>query len=39
MCVCVYVCVQSLNYVWLFATPWIVAHKAPLSIGFFKQEY
>ena len=24
-----------LSYVWLFATPWIVAHKAPLSMGFF----
>ena len=23
----------------LFATPWIVAHQAPLSMGFSKQEY
>ena len=23
----------------LFATPWTVAHQAPLSIGFFRQEY
>ena len=25
--------------VWLFLTPWTVAHKAPLSMGFFSQEY
>ena len=25
--------------VWLFATPWTVAHQAPLSIGFSRQEY
>ena len=25
--------------VWLFATPWIVAHQVPLSLGFSKQEY
>ena len=24
---------------WLFATPWTVAHQAPLSIGFSRQEY
>ena len=24
---------------WLFVTPWSVAHQAPLSMGFFKQEY
>ena len=23
----------------LFATPWIVAHQAPLSMGLFRQEY
>ena len=23
----------------LFATPWTVAHQAPLSMGFFRQEY
>ena len=28
-----YSCVQ------LFATPWTVAHQAPLSIGFLRQEY
>ena len=25
--------------VWLFATPWTVAHQAPLSMEFFRQEY
>ena len=25
--------------VWLFATPWTVARQAPLSMGFFRQEY
>ena len=28
-----FLCVQ------LFATPWTVAHQAPLSMGFFRQEY
>ena len=27
------------NQVQLFATPWTIAHQAPLSIGFSKQEY
>ena len=27
------------SLVWLFATPWAVAHQAPLSIGFSRQEY
>ena len=31
--------VKSLCHVWLFATPWTVAHQAPLSMGFFRQEY
>ena len=26
-------------YVWLFLTPWTVAHEAPLSMGFSSQEY
>ena len=30
---------QSLSRVWLFATPWTVAHQAPLSMGFSRQEY
>ena len=34
---CVYVCV--LSHVWPFATPWTVAHQAPLSIKFPRQEY
>ena len=28
-----------LNRVQLFATPWTVAHQAPLSVGFSRQEY
>ena len=28
-----------LNRVQLFATPWTVAHQAPLSMEFFRQEY
>ena len=28
-----------LSHVWLFATPWTVAHQAPLSMGFSRQEY
>ena len=27
------------SHVWLFATLWTVAHQAPLSMGFSKQEY
>ena len=37
--VCVYVCAQSLSLVQLCATPWTVAHQAPLSMGFPRQEY
>ena len=29
---------QSLSCVQLFTTPWIVAHHAPLSMGFCRQE-
>ena len=30
----IYLCeLQSLSRVWLFATPWTVAHQAPLSMG------
>ena len=36
MCVCVFSCFSN---VWLLATLWTVAHQAPLSIGFFRQEY
>ena len=31
--------VKSLSRVWLFATPWTVAHQAPASMGFSRQEY
>ena len=30
---------KSLSHVWLFATPWTVAHQPPLSMGFSRQEY
>ena len=32
-------CTQSLSHVQLFVTPWAVAHQAPPSIGFSRQEY
>ena len=31
--------VKSLSCVWLFATPWTVAHQAPPSMGFSRQQY
>ena len=31
--------VKLLSRVRLFATPWTVAHQAPLSLGFSRQEY
>ena len=31
--------VKSLNRVWLFVTPWTVAHQAPLSMEFSRQDY
>ena len=35
-----YACVLGhISHVGLFATPWIVAHQAPLSTGFSRQEY
>ena len=33
VCVCCFSCVP------FFVTPWIVAHQAPLSMEFFRQEY
>ena len=33
------VCAQSLSRVRLFVTPWTVAHQAPLSMAFSRQEY
>ena len=33
-------CVRSpFSPIWLYATPWTVVHQAPLSMGFFRQEY
>ena len=32
-------CACMLSCVRLFATPWTVAHQAPLSVGFSRQEY
>ena len=32
-------CVCMLSHVQLFATPWTVAHQAPLFMGFSRQEY
>ena len=31
--------VKSVSCVWLFETPWIIAHQASLSMGFSRQEY
>ena len=31
--------IQSLSHVQLFATPWTIAHQAPLSMKFPRQEY
>ena len=36
---CSWVSAQSFNRVWLFATPWTVAHQAPLSMRFSRQEH
>ena len=30
---------KSLSLVWLFGAPWTVAHQAPLSMKFSRQEY
>ena len=44
MCVCVCVCANkqvagTLSHAQLFVTPWTVAHQAPLSMEFSRQEY
>ena len=40
VCVCVHVCMLSLfSHVRLFATLWMVAHQASLSMGFSSQVY
>ena len=36
---CILIHAQSLSFVPLFATPWIVARQAPLSMGFSRQEH
>ena len=36
---CVHVCSAASACVQLFVTPWTVAHQAPLSMGFSRQEY
>jgi len=36
---CMKVKVKSLSHVWLLATPWTAAHRAPPSMGFSRQEY
>ena len=39
-CACMHVCVLScFGRVWLSVTPWTVAHQAPLSMGFSRQEH
>ena len=38
VCVCVYVCVIH-SVMSDSVTPWTVASQAPLSMGFFRQEY
>ena len=38
--ICVFIlCAQTLSCIQLFVTPWAVAHQAPLSMGFSRQEY
>ena len=39
VCVWVGVYLHLLSRVWLFTTPWTVAHQAPPSMGFSRQEY
>ena len=36
---CSVLLLSHFNHVWLFATPGTVARQAPLSMGFFRQEY
>ena len=39
VCVCARTHACMFSHVWLFATPWTVAHWAPLSMGFSREEY
>ena len=32
-------CAQLFSHVWLFVAPWTIAHQAPPSMGFSRQEY
>ena len=36
LCVCALSCFSC---IWPFVTPWTIAHQAPLSLGFARQEY
>ena len=38
VCLCVCVCVLALSHVQLFVSPWTVAHQAPLSMEFSRQD-
>ena len=38
-CVCVCLHMHTLSCVWLFVTAWTIAHQAPLSTRFPRQEY
>ena len=39
VCVCSQLLSHVLLFVLLFASPWTIAHQAPLSMGFPRQEY
>ena len=39
MYVVIYVCMCVFSHIWLFATPWTVAHQVPLFMEFSRQEY
>ena len=39
VCVCACMCAKSISCVRLFVTPRTVAHQAPLSMEFFRQDY
>ena len=39
VCMCLCVSAQLLSHVRLFATPWTVAHQAPQSMEFSRQEH
>ena len=41
-CIYIYICAYMLSHfshVWLLVTLWTIAHQAPLSVGFSRQEY